>query len=112
MFGSRGKGSRRRPWRDGGAGKSPYPQWHKQAAHAVWTKEELGEPLAALHYSGSWGQSPSKRIYKFDQKIAPTKIRYFAEFSNASWRAPFTIWVHQDHASTVQKLIGELEAGE
>ncbi len=106
MAGSRGKGSRRRPGRSGGARKRKPIEWHKQATHAVDDARELGEPVVSLRYWGEWGQPPSVQIYKFDQKIAAIGIRYHARCLGR--RAGFEIQVLDEHAPKVRSLIAEL----
>ncbi len=106
MLGSRGKGKRRVPWRDGGAHKQKRLEWRKQAMHSVNDISELGEPLVSLTYSGEWGQTAAVKIYKFDQKIAKTGIRYHAEY--LGWWVGFTIRVLDEHAKKVQRLIDEM----
>lgn len=94
------------PGRDGGRRKSKFPEWRKQAMHAVDDIAELDKPLATLSYRGEWGEKPSAIIYKFDQKIAKTGIRYHAKYWGR-W-AGFTIQVMNDHAEKVCALIDEL----
>ena len=103
MFGSRGKGKRRVPWRDGVARKKKSPEWHKQAMHSVNDIEELGEPIVSLIYRGEWGEPAATKIYKFDQKIAKTGISYHAEY--LGWWHGFTIQVIDKHKQKVQSII-------
>jgi len=106
MFGSRGKGNRRVPWRDGGAKKMTAAVWPKQAHHAVNKVEELGTPIVSLTYHGEWGETGATKIYKFDQKIAKTGIPYHAEY--LGWWHGFTIQVHEEHKQQVQEIIDKI----
>lgn len=106
MFGRRSKGSRRFPGREGGARKRKHPQWRKQAMHAV-DESDLGEPLVFLMYAGEWGEPPSVKIYKFDQEIAKTGIRYHAEYLGR-WRGGFAIRVLDEHAAEVRNIIDDM----
>src|SRR5437868_11698820 len=78
--GSQGKGSRRLPWRDGGARKQRRPEWRKQAMHAVADPAELGETPAVLPYRPRYGESPEHAIYCLDQAMARAGIAYFPEY--------------------------------
>src|SRR2546426_11747456 len=83
--GSQGKGSRRVPWRDGGAHKQRPPEWRKQAMHAVAEPAELGEPFVVLPYRGRYGEAPSHAIYRLDQEMARSDIPYYPEYGGR-WR--------------------------
>jgi hypothetical protein len=64
--GSRGKGSRRGPWREGGARKARRPEWQKRAFHAVEAINSITEPVASLWYLSNHRKNPSERIYVLD----------------------------------------------
>jgi hypothetical protein len=108
MSGSRGKGKRRGPWRDGGAHKQKRPEWRKQAAHAVEEPAELAEPLTCLQYRGRFREKPAHAIYRFDQRIVPTGIRYFPEYQGL-WRG-FAIHVSAEHQVRVEEILRQLDA--
>jgi hypothetical protein len=106
--GSQGKGSRRGPWRDGGKRKQRHPEWRKQAMHATRDPAELGATLVSLRYRVPYRESPEHAIYRFDQKVAGTGIRYQPEY-HGRWQG-FSIHVLADHAAKVQELLTQLEA--
>src|SRR5262245_3339791 len=106
---SRGKGSRRFPGRDGGRGKHKVAQWRKQATHAVDDLSVLPGALAALTYWCRFGQSPAEAIYRFDQQIAGTGIRYHAELHGARTWHFFTVHVPAESAERVQAIISRVQ---
>jgi hypothetical protein len=108
--GSQGKGSRRGPWRDGGAHKQRSPEWRKQAMHAVAELAELGEPFVVLPYRGRYGETPSHAIYRLDQEMTRSEIRYYPEYQGR-WRG-FTLSVAVDHRERAQEVIARLERRE
>ena len=104
--GSRGKGSRRMPSRDGGARKKRVPTWHKQAAHAVHDIAALSEPTVTLHYLGDHYKNPGERIYVFDQLIAKAGIPYLPR-QVGKWQ--FNITVPAADRNAVMAMIATLE---
>src|SRR5262245_25998496 len=105
---SRGKGSRRVPWRDGGKGKRKLAAWRKQATHAVeGLPKETGE-IVELRYSVSYGRSAAEGIYLFDQRIARTNIRYEVELRRSGICSQFVIRVPAPHAAAVTAIIAQI----
>src|SRR5438445_6317187 len=105
--GSQGKGSRRLPWRDGGARKKRRPEWRKQAMHAVADPAELGETPAVLLYRPRYGESPEHAIYCLDQAMARAGISYFPEYWGR-WRG-FTLSVAAEQREQVHSLLVRLK---
>lgn len=106
---SRGKGSRRVPWRDGGRGKQKAAEWRKQATHAVDELTALSGEVVSLTYSPPFGRSAADAIYLFDQEIAHTGIRYHAELQGSRLSPLFTIRVLSDEAARATALIARLQ---
>ena len=102
MPGTRGKGNRRSPGRDGGARSKHIENWRKQARHAVADQAYLASPLAALLYMSRVTQKPDILIYKFDQQAAKADIRYHAEYHG---RGQFTIRVSKDILEIAQECV-------
>jgi len=92
--GSRGKGKRRSPGRDGGARKKQTPTWHKQAAHAAESLAALPKPVVTLPYYGDHYKNPGERIYVLDQLLSKARIPYFPAQSS-QWA--FTITVPEEN---------------
>ena len=105
---SRGKGSRRGPWRDGGRGKQKVPAWRKQATHAVENLMELAGELTKVHFLCPFGRTAGESIYLFDQEAARIGFRYFAELSGARLTRMFTLHVSADQAEVVGAIIARL----
>ena len=105
--GSRGKGIRRFPGRDGGAHKRKQCDWAKQAHHATASVQDLTPPLATLVYEGDWDQPPEKNIYKLDQEVARLGLRYFAEYLGQWWG--FEITVSEEHEAAMLQAIRRVE---
>ena len=105
--GSRGKGVRRFPGRDGGARKRKQRDWVKQAHHATRSVQDLGAPLARLTYDGDWDKTPEENIYKLDQEVAKAGFQYFAEYLGRWWG--FEITVSKQHDATMRRIIGRVE---
>jgi hypothetical protein len=78
--GSRGKGRRRFPGRDGGAGKKRLPEWQKRAAHAAESVAAIPKPVTSIWYMGDHSKNSCERIYVLDQRLAKAGIRYFAAY--------------------------------
>ncbi len=76
LSGSRGKGARRGPWRDGGARKKRFPTLHKRAVHAAQTLANIPQPAATLDYFGDHYKNPDERVYVFDQLIHKAGVPY------------------------------------
>jgi hypothetical protein len=105
---SRGKGSRRLPWRDGGRRKQKVAEWRKQATHAVEALTELTGELVRVHYHSPFGQKPGESIYRFDQEAARSSLRYFAELGGYRRAPVFTLHVPVDQAAAVQAIVARL----
>jgi hypothetical protein len=75
--GSKGKGSRRLPGRDGGRGRSrPGTEaWKKRASHAV-AEVDLRHPTVKLGYSGKFREPLENAAYRLDQAFALNGIAY------------------------------------
>jgi hypothetical protein len=106
---SRGKGSRRVPWRDGGRRKQKRSEWQKRAAHAVKELSELSGVLVVLPYRCPSGRTPAEAIYRIDQQIARTGIRYYAELHGTPHWPLFMIQVPAQDAARVRSLIEQVE---
>jgi hypothetical protein len=105
---SQGKGSRRRPGRPGRALKRKKSEWEKQAAHMVESREGLPQPVTTLSFPEIWGKSPSDAIYLFDQEMAKVTIPYFMDFKGGRRGYVFLIYVSENAAVTVQRIIDRL----
>jgi hypothetical protein len=105
-FGSRGKGSRRMPWRDGGRRKQRCSEWRKQAMHAVDDPATLEEPVAALTFRGYLCDKPEHLIYRLDQEMARAGIPYHPEYGGR-WRG-YTIAVTARHKEKVREIMKRL----
>ena len=104
---SRGKGSRRRPWRDGGRRKWRSPEWRKQAVHAIEDfPKEAGELVEMFFFPCD--RSAAKSIYLFDQRIAHTGIKYQAELHGKRFTARFIIRVPASDVATVSEIIAQI----
>jgi hypothetical protein len=103
--GSLGKGSRRGPWREGGARKARRPEWQKRASHAVEAIDSITEPVASLWYLGDHRKNPSERIYVLDQRMAKAGIPYFAEYGN---RWSFRVTVSAKYRTRANAIIESL----
>jgi hypothetical protein len=106
---SRGKGSRRVPWRDGGRRKRKPVTWRKQATHAVDDPSELSGELVWDYYQCPSGRSPHQGIYLFDQEAARAGIRYYAELSGSRFYPAFFIHVPVADKDKVTAIIARLE---
>ena len=104
--GSRGKGSRRGPWRDGGARKSRPASWQKQAAHASKSLADLPKPVVTLLYLGKHHKNPGEKIYVLDQLIARAGIPYLP-IQAGRWA--FRITVPADNRVEVEDMIARLQ---
>ena len=102
MPGMRGKGGRRRPWRDGGRKKTIVVDWFIQAHHAVDDLENLQVPLVTLEYQRGFTDKPDLAIYKFDQQAAKVGLKYFAEFQG---HGLFKITVPKDKEEIAKSCI-------
>ncbi len=107
ISGSKGKGARRFPGRDGGRRRGHRSDWSKQARHATESTDDLTPPLVTLQYEGKWGGSAANNIYKFDQLMSKLGTRYFAEY-NGRWRG-FAITVSKEHEQDTRKIIAALQ---
>src|SRR5262249_13008801 len=105
---SRGKGSRRVPWRDGGKGKRKVAAWRKQAVHSVDDLAELPGELVALRYVCPADHTAAESIYLFDQRIAHTGIRYHAELHGTRHWPVFTIRVSADQGDRVSVILAQM----
>jgi hypothetical protein len=103
--GSQGKGNRRGPWRDGGAGKKRRPAWQKRAPHAVESMAAIPKPVASLWYMGDHRKNPSERIYVLDQRMAKAGVRYFAAYGGP-WA--FKITVAAGNRAVATKIVESL----
>jgi len=109
---SRGKGSRRVPWRDGGRRKTKSVSWRKQAQHALDSVDDFVGPVHLLMIHGYYGDSASDMIYRFDQAMAKIGVHYYAEFSGqrqALWRWTFKVWVLAAKVAEVQEIISRIK---
>ena len=108
---SRGKGSRRGPWREGGARKRKRPApWQHRAQHIAESAEELSQPVVAVNYSGAFGEDAGLTIYRLDQEMAQIGVRYFAEYQGDDFRtAHFKIHVPTKHADAVAAVLARLK---
>lgn len=106
---SRGKGSRRRLGRAGGARRQKRQEWVHQAVHKVSCLDELTPPIAAFLYRKLWGKDAAESIYLFDQEAARSRIAYYAEYgAGSSWSPAFSIWVSDQDRHSVQQIIERL----
>ena len=108
---SRGKGSRRRPWRDGGDRKwKRAAVWQHRAQHMVKSAEKLQQPVATINFSGAFGEDAGLLIYRFDQEMARIGVRYAAVLQSDAFRtAHFTIHVPTEHADAVAAILARLQ---
>jgi len=106
---SRGKGSRRVPWRDGGRVKRKRPTWRKQATHSVDEVPEAWDEVVELTYRPQSRRSPAEAIYLLDQEVAGMAIRYTAELGGTRCWPVFTIRVPASCAAAVGAIIARIE---
>lgn len=106
--GSRGKGGRRAPGRDGGRRKQKGVAWRKQAMHAVDDATQLGE-LVELSFMCPFGQSAAESIYLFDQEMARAGIRYCPELRGSLRFPRFSLLVPADCADAVRAIITQIQ---
>lgn len=106
---SKGKGSRRGPWRGGGRGKQKIQTWESRAAHAVDSPTLLGEKPVQLYYRGAWEKNASERIYLLDQEFSRAGIVYAAELDPGRWHPTFTIFVPASMRSKAAAIIAQLD---
>ena len=106
---SRGKGGRRFPGRDGGRRKQKAVEWRKQAKHSVDELSTFTEESVAMNYFCPSGQSPAEAIYRFDQEIARTGIRYYAELHGSRFWHFFTLHVPAHSATTVESILARVQ---
>jgi hypothetical protein len=107
---SRGKGSRRVSWRDGGRGKQRKgTDWRKRAVHAVdELPKELGDSIE-LTLSVPYGRTEAETIYLFDQCVARISIRYQAELCGSGYYMHFLIRVPTAFASAMNAIIAQIK---
>ena len=105
---SRGKGSRRGPWRDGGRGKRKAVVWRKQAVHAVEELPKASGEVVELTYLCPSGRSAAESIYLFDQRIARTGIHYQPELHGTRFWPAFIIRVAAENADVVSLIIARI----
>jgi hypothetical protein len=105
---SRGKGSRRRPGRDGGRRKWKVAEWRKQATHAVGAISELVGELTMVEYHCPFRRTAGECIYWFDQEAARIGLWYYAELPNYYWFPVFKLYVPVDRAEAVRGIIARL----
>ena len=103
---SRGKGSRRRPWRDGGRKKGLRPDWRKNARHSTDSQADLTPPTETLSLPEFVLRNPVKSIYIFDQEMAAAGIAYHVEH-HGSFRG-FTVAVAEAAAGRVREILHRL----
>ena len=109
MQGPRGKGGRRRPWRDGGLGPLRESRWRRQARHAVANVEELGEKTASVELISR--EPPERSIYKLDQVAAHQGFAYYAELEHCTINVTlFKILVSSTDEDLARKAIERLNA--
>ena len=109
ISGSKGKGSRRFPGRDGGRRRGHPEDWSKQARHATQSTADLMPPLVTLRYQGEWLAPASKNIYRFDQLVAKIGAFYYPRYRNRL--EGFDITVAKSHEDDIRKIIDMLEPG-
>lgn len=106
---SRGKGSRRGPWREGGRGKQRPVSWRKQAVHAVAAlPKEIGE-IVELNLSRPSGLSPAECIYLFDQRMSRFGIHYEAELHGRGYHSYFMIRAPARNEAEVRGAIAQIQ---
>jgi hypothetical protein len=74
----------------------------------VESPDAIAEPTVTLSFRTVWGKNPSEAIYLFDQEIAKTGIRYFAELEGSRRWYVFTIWVAESSTAEVQRILDRL----
>ena len=77
--------------------------------HMVDSMDELAQPVAAVTYTGVYGEEAGHNIYLFDQEMAKLRVRYFAEYRRDSYRMTlFTIYVPEEQAGAVAAVAARL----
>jgi hypothetical protein len=78
--------------------------WKKRATHMIDDPAELERPLVRVQLRGRWREEPAALIYRFDQAIAKTPARYFAEYDGFDFR----VQVSERHADAVRSIAARL----
>jgi hypothetical protein len=105
---SRGKGNRRPPV-PSSRRRQKKIEWRNRAPHAVGDASELPGELVEAIYRCPFGRSAAESIYLFDQRVAGTGLRYYAELGGTQFGPVFTIRVPADSAAKVRAIIAQVE---
>lgn len=106
---TQGKGGRRYPGRDGGRKSAKkQPEWQRQTKHFV-ELVDIPTPHETDVFSGSFRESRSKAMYRFDQEMAKRKLKYYAsELSGRFLAGAFEITVSKKDIETLKAAISSL----
>lgn len=110
--GSKGKGSRRFPGKDGGAGrKRAAAAWQKRATFMKQSLADLPAPHGIISFHGIWDKSSEESIYLLDQAMVEHGIDYFAEKAGErlKWWSRFKIIVNRSRFEDAREIISNLE---
>jgi hypothetical protein len=76
----------------------------------VGSVDELEQPVAAVSYTGAYGEDAGHNIYLFDQEMAKLGVVYFAGYRQGVGRTTlFTIYVPADKVCMVAAIAARLQ---